>query len=430
MKKYFFFAAAAIVAASCAKTPAPVQTPDGPEAPAVEGKVAVQFGTNIIANVETKAAVTGWNLQDLYIYGFQRIKSGEQTVIDYESLVKNESSGEFESKPFINNVMAKAPAAPAQTEESPAGPKLSGTIEVKNGTEPFYYSGTTTYDFFGYYVQNAAGADPKPKLNKNKDAYELPIKIDGTQDIMTAVADHTYACDKAFGKDPGSTRPSGWNDDYAFSAYAARRGVNPYLVFKHELTQLNFKVTSGTVFTDKTQLHVTDVTIKAVPSKATLCVAGATPGVTVDMTSSETETNSIVDLKVKKSDKDVLEPVKVPTATTSGEPSTIVVPTADPVGQSIMLFPADEFEIWFTIAQGITKENPTPTATEVIKRTIKISSITQPSEQKLTQFEAGYAFDITFKVYGLESVDITAELTEWQTGGSVVVDTDDTPTIF
>ena len=421
MKKYFIFAAAAIVAASCAKTPAPVQTPDGPEAPAVEGKVAVQFGTNIVANVETKAAVTGWAEQDLYIYGFQRIKSEGQTVIDYESLVDGVS------KPFIDNVKATAPVAAI---EPSVDPVLSGAIEVKNGNEPFYYSGTTTYDFFGYYVQDAAGLNPNPAINEAKDAYELPITIDGTQDIMTAVAKHTYACDKAFGKDPGSTRPSGWNDDYAFSAYAARRGVNPYLVFKHELTQLNFKVTSGTVFTTATQLHVTDVTIKAVPSKATLCVAGATPGVTVDMTSSETETNSIVDLKVKKSDEDVLEPVKVPTATTSGEPSTIVVPTADPVGQSIMLFPAEEYEIWFTIAQGITEAHPTPTATEVIKRTINISSITQPSEQNLTQFEAGYAFDITFKVYGLESVDITAELTEWQTGGSVVVDTDDTPTIF
>ena len=422
MKKYFIFAAAAIVAASCAKAPAPVQTPDGPEAPAVEGKVAVQFGTNIIANVETKAAVTGWDKQDLYIYGFQRIKNGDQTVIDYESLVDGIS------KPFINNVMAKAPAALAQNEESPAGPNLSGTIEVKNGDEPFYYSGTTTYDFFGYYVQDAATGPSA--LNKSKDAYELPITIDGTQDIMTAVADHTYACDKAFGKDPGSNRPSGWNDNYAFSAYAARRGVNPYLVFKHELTQLNFKVTSGTVFTTATQLHVTDVTIKAVPSKATLCVAGATPGVTVDMTSSETETNSIVDLKVKKSDDADLEPVKVPTATASGEPSTIVAPDADPVGQSIMLFPAEEFEIWLTIAQGITEGHPTPTATEVIKRTINIRNITQAVEPTLGKFGAGYAYDITFKVYGLESVDITAELTKWQTGGSVVVDTDDTPTIF
>ena len=223
MKKYFIFAAAAIVAASCAKTPAPVQTPDGPEAPAVEGQVAVQFGTNISANVETKAAVAGWAEQDLYIYGFQRIKSGDQTVIDYESLVENVST------PFINNVKAKAPAA---STSEPATPVLSGPIEVKNGEQPFYYSGTTTYDFFGYYVQDAAGTDPKPKLNGNKDAYELPITIDGTQDIMTAVADHTYACDKKFGATPG-TRPEGWNDYYAFSAYAARRGVHPYLVFKH-----------------------------------------------------------------------------------------------------------------------------------------------------------------------------------------------------
>ena len=418
MKKYFIFAAAAIVAASCAKTPAPVQTPDGPEAPAVEGQVAVQFGTNISANVETKAAVAGWAEQDLYIYGFQRIKSGDQTVIDYESLVENVST------PFINNVKAKAPAA---STSEPATPVLSGPIEVKNGEQPFYYSGTTTYDFFGYYVQDAAGTDPKPKLNGNKDAYELPITIDGTQDIMTAVADHTYACDKKFGATPG-TRPEGWNDYYAFSAYAARRGVHPYLVFKHELTQLNFKVTSGTKFTNETQLHVTDVTIKAVPSKATLCVAGATPGVTVDMTSSDTETNSIVDLKVKKSDDADLVPVKVPTAT--GDNPPYVAPAADPVGQSVMLFPDEEFVVWITIAQGITESSPTPTATEVIKRTINISEISQASELSLSKFDAGYAYDITFKVYGLESVDITAELTKWKKGGSIEIDTDDKPAVY
>lgn len=417
MKKYFFFAAAAIVAASCAKTPAPVQTPDGPEAPAVEGQVAVQFGTNISANVETKAAVAGWAEQDLYIYGFQRIKSGDQTVIDYESLVENVST------PFINNVKATAPAA---STSEPATPVLSGAIEVKNGDQPFYYSGTTTYDFFGYYVQDAAGTDPKPKLNDGtKDAYELPITIDGTQDIMTAVAEHTYACDKAF---PSGRPQTGWKDDYAFSAYAARRGVHPYLVFKHELTQLNFKVTSGTKFTTKTQLHVTDVTIKNVPSKATLCVAGATPGVTVDETSSETETNSIVDLKVKQSDDVDLAPVEVPTATGDNPPYTAAA--AVPVGQSVMLFPKDEFEVWITIAQGITEQNPTGTASEVIKRTINISGITQASGLSLSEFAAGYAFDITFKVYGLESVDITAELTEWKEGGYIEINTDDEPKIY
>lgn len=421
MKKYFFFAAAAIVAASCAKTPAPVQTPDGPEAPAVEGKVAVQFGTNISANVETKAAVAGWAEQDLYIYGFQRIQNAEgNTVIDYESLVEGQST------PFIKNVKAKAPEATTD----PDTPVLSGKIEVKNNEgQPFYYSGTTTYDFFGYYVQDAAGVAPEPKLNDNKDAYVLPITIDGTQDIMTAVADHTYACDKVFGAEPGSSRPqTGWKDDYAFSAYAARRGVHPYLVFKHELTQLNFKVTSGTKFTTETQLHVTDVTIKAVPSKATLRVAGATPGVTVDMTSSETETNSIVDLKVKKSDDADLEPVKVPTATGDAAPYTPA--DAVPVGQSVMLFPDDEFVVWITIAQGITETNSTPTASEVIKRTINISEISQASGLSLTKFDAGYAYDITFKVYGLESVDITAELTKWKEGGSIEINTDDEPTIF
>ena len=138
MKKYFIFAAAAVVAASCAKTPVPVQTPDGPEVPSVEGREAVQFGSNLIANVETKAngSVDAWGGQELYIYGLKRIKVGDGS----KSLFKSKSG-----YTFIDNVKAAAPAS-----------GIEGALEVKKKNEEyFYYEGTSTYDFFGYYVDDA-----------------------------------------------------------------------------------------------------------------------------------------------------------------------------------------------------------------------------------------------------------------------------------
>lgn len=407
MKKYFIFAAAAIVAASCAKTPAPVQTPDGPEAPAVEGKVAVQFGTNVVSNVETKAPITNWASQDLYILGFPR-KSVTQTegtstvTIDYETA-------------FINNVTATAPAG-----------GTSGIITnlYSNASEsiPFYYEGTKTYDFFGYYVGNAANPIT-PTITEAKDGYTLPIKIDGTQDIMVAKADHSYACDIAFGDTtPGNGEnnrtkvPDNWKDDYAFSAYAARRGVHPYLQFEHLLTQLSFTVTSGSDFSKSPQLKVTKVEIVNATADTTLCVAGANLAFIADNPQS---TKNWTPLSVKNNDADALTPVDIPSSTAS-EPTKI--------GQPIMLFPKDKFIVKLYLSQ----ENPAATAE--IERTIDYATYKAVSGSKLKpeldKFEAGYAFAINFKLYGLEKVDITAELVKWEDGGSISIDTDDAPDTY
>lgn len=400
MKKYFIFAAAAIVAASCAKTPAPVQTPDGPEAPAVEGKVAVQFGSNVVAKVETKAAVESWNGQNLYIYGFPRAQKGEpaSTVIDYEN-------------PYIKNVMALAPAAEAENN------KIGVYDNTKTGETPYYYEGTTTYDFFGYYVQDAAGLNPTPAINEAKNAYELPITIDGTQDIMTAKADVDYAVTHR--NTQKLELGTGWDNKFAFSAYAARRGVQPILQFKHELTQLVFMVESGTNFTEATQLHVIGVKINNVPVNAKLCVAGANAGtddgkaVTItDVKNESGKYDSSIDVYVD--DDHILasgNAVKVPKITED----------AIAVGQPVMLFPEEsKYSVTLTVAQG--------TATSEV--TADITRDVMLDENGTTPFKPGFAYTVTFKVYGLESIDISAELTAWQTGAAIDIDTDDKPTIY
>ena len=429
MKKYFFFAAAAIVAASCAKTPAPVQTPDGPEAPAVEGKVAVQFGTNVVANATTKASgpISGWSEQSLYILGFARTETGKAW-----------------DTPFINNVKAVAPAANPPADPAPA-PVMEGDIKVWAKTnpanEPFYYSGTTTYDFYGYYVDDAASnldeeGNPKPTLSTDK--YVLPIQINGGQDILLAQADPDYALAKAKERNGNfDTDYPGFVSQYAFSAYAARRDVHPILQFEHLLTQLQFKVESGTDFTPVTgspQIYVDKIAITGLNTKAEFCVAS---GNKVELGLKGFD--SVNDNKDIKDELLVLTDSYVPL----DHDSHVQVPSknvaAVEVGTPIMLFPAASFDVELYLCQaGVTQE------VAPIKRTINITDIPNrpdvngiaygapeyASDNLQTEFTKGYSYTITFKVYGLESVDITAELAEWKDGGSISIDTDDTPTIF
>lgn len=419
MKKYFIFAAAAIVAVSCAKTPAPVQTPDGPEAPAVEGKVAVQFGTNVVANVTTKTSgpISGWNEQDLYVLGFARTSATEKNW----------------AEPFIKNVKATAP------EDDPgATPVLSGAIKVLAKTspeEPFYYSGTTTYDFYGYYVDDAykvAGTElaPNPVIGTNN--YSLPILINGGQDILLAQADTVYALSMAKAANPYfDTQNPNFKSQYAFSAYAARRGVDPILQFEHQLTQLQFKVESGTNFDSSPQIYVDSIAITGLNTKADFCVASGDKA--------ELGLSNFTSVKPLKDTLFVLSSIYLPLT----HDTHVTVPSkdapAEEVGTPIMLFPETSFNVELYLCQsGVTQ------AVEPIKKTISITDIANrpdingnksgesgyDSNNLQAEFTKGYSYTITFKVYGLESVDITAELAEWKDGGSFSIDTDEEPKIF
>ena len=425
MKKYFIFAAAAVVAASCAKTPVPVQTPDGPEVPSVEGREAVQFGSNLIANVETKAngSVDAWGGQDLYIYGLKRIKVGDGS----KSLFKSKSG-----YTFIDNVKAAAPAS-----------GIEGALEVKKKNEEyFYYEGTSTYDFFGYYVDDAymtgdnTPTTPVPEVRSfNSDAdsaFVLPIKINGGQDIMLAKASADYA----FGKvtEPDKTTywtdngQSTWDKKYAFSAYSARRKVKPYLVFEHQLAQIQFNVKSGTTFTEgasqvSPQLYIQSVEFTGVNTTADLYIASSSTenrykeGIhdegnkgTIVVTEAEGTGDPASVKRVK------LVPVKVPNKDAK-----------DKIGAPTMLFPAENYEVNIKLAQDGTE--PQIVTCKLDPKNIKVTDgenwIT-PDPLK-TSFEAGYKYNVIVTVYGLEKIDVTVELEKWEDGGKADIDTDEKP---
>ena len=127
---------------------------------------------------------------------------------------------------------------------------LEGNIQYN------YFPGNGAFSFWAYRVDDAldetaldatalAASNRKytyvNDLNAPVDSTEatkviVPIDIDGSQDIMVAIADTAAALTKLQGKVATATM------DRIYTAYSARRAVNPQLEFNHLLTRLYFQV--------------------------------------------------------------------------------------------------------------------------------------------------------------------------------------------
>lgn len=254
MKKYFMLlaAAATVLAVSCAKeknqpttdpTPGVVEEEDTTPQP-------VRFGSNI---AEVKAPITkglgavdNWsnisgatNPGKLYIYGLERTS---QTATTYVWNVQENAI-----HPFINNVAADAPAAGSGLDRRDAIQVLDVNNIVTPGENPeygpFYYVDNKYYDFFGYYVDDAVNGAPAPvytaATNEAAAQLVLDIEIDGTQDIMLANTDK--AEDIAWRTDQSKQV----NQTMLYSAVSARRTVVPNLNFEHKLSRFVFNVVAA-----------------------------------------------------------------------------------------------------------------------------------------------------------------------------------------
>ena len=102
-----------------------------------------------------------------------------------------------------------------------------------------YYPTSGSFDFVAYRIDDATGTPAVPTAvgsdPANPDSIVIGVKIDGTQDIMSAVA---------VPSDEELALLSSYPDRY-YSSYSAHRGVNPNLLFRHLLTRLNFQIIGG-----------------------------------------------------------------------------------------------------------------------------------------------------------------------------------------
>ena len=350
--------------------------------------VAVELGVsgvNLDVNVTPKSKAAGaldtWNSQALYIYAFDRTEDDFTTVA------------------FIDNVQGTAPAA--STPDPQPGDTL-GVITLTNPAypgEPFYYSGSTVYDFYGYYIDDAAveSAVSAGAVVPTETATSIyvPFRINGTQDLMVAKADPAVDV-KGATETVESTR--------AYSAYAARRGVQPTLRFRHLLSRFNFEIKPGAASAD-------NVTVDSIALVSK--VEGEL--VVVSANAEDLGLNNIVEGTLDTLCLPGIAAEGVKTETFNSGLSK-KEQTSKAVGTNLLVIPGEtsyELLVWLSNDNGDSPIAP------------QVAQVTLPGS---ATFDAGKVYTVTIMIYGLESVEVSASLTGWQDGGTVTIDPDQIPT--
>ena len=401
MKKYFLLAAAAatVLAVSCAKEKAQ-PTPD-PTPTEIEDNTPqpILFGSNmgVVKAPITKGdgAIDKWNdigTGKLYVYG----------VVNTSDNHLSPSYGEFTTAANIkiNNVAADAPNT------NNAGLDYRDPIDVyETGTTPFYYDDQKKYDFYGYFVDDAATINTGTNPEVTATTITLKsITINGTQDIMWAntdkVADEGARADR--------TKYVALNQLY--SDVSARRGVKPNLNFQHQLSRFVFNVkaaddivASGATGTENGKVTIKEVKLQS-QTAAELLIIG-------------TPANN------------------GPRLTFSGDASYLNVPKEDPnfalttayqtFGEAMVAPGGEKYNFQISFAQkgsSYTLESP-------YTRTLEIdftddSIVNAASTANSAKAEAGKKYVVNVVIYGLEEIKITVSLVEWEDADILDIDPD------
>lgn len=403
MKKYFLLAAAAatVLAVSCNKEK---NQPTTDPTPQIEDNTPqpIRFGTNI-AEVKapiTKAAIEnygvtggGWNGEDLFIYAFGTAANGS---VDVDNLL-------------IGSATAGAPAkAPlASSVPAPTGNRDAITLEKDETThEPYYYTVGEVYNFFGYYVGEAT-------LGTMAN-YQLPITIDGTNDIMVATTDKIADYMAA-------TPAANVSLDKVYSDASAREHIKPDLMFKHQLSRFVFKTKfAGTG--NNTDVAFKSLTLKSY-NKGTLTVAAADPNA-IGFVANSNEARADLALAgftpyTNTSDFDAAAHPGDGAFVQLGE-SILAVPEGDNTTHA-------KYNATLTIGQINTATTPASIQEQPYNFVIDFEKIEDPNTHQPIAHawaEPGKQYTVNILVYGFEKIEITVSLENWGEGGETELDPD------
>lgn len=284
-----------------------------------------------------------------------------------------------------------------------------------------YYPTQSAFDFWGYRLDDAIQGTPA--VSEDSTMQEVGFTLDGSQDIMVGKAtptedDLTKCADSA----------------KIYSAYAARRGVQPDIKFKHLLSRLVFSITGGNkdACDDESGVKVTGIKVKS-KYTGTLIVA-YTPEAEVD--------NELVPTE------DVKDLVLMQRATgdTNGNNKLMALEAKNPewdteankpkktkIGEAILAVPADNYELTIELSQKVKIQEaysePNPEGGEPTNHPAKydFKNFSYTDVIKLTNdvFKAGYSYNVNITVYGLSEIKINTTLTPWEDGGNINMNPED-----
>ena len=359
-----------------------------------------------------------WAGQTLWVYMLQK---GSMDLGYYNTPA--DAAGAAVGTAVFDNKEFKAPNTAAST--------VSGLATTADGAIA-YYPVSGNYDFWGYRVDDAVTGKPDVKLvDDNGDEVAtadqatkrvVDIKINGSQDIMAGKA--TPSADEV-------AKLGNYANNF-YSAYAARKGVQPNITFNHLLTRFTFEVRAGSKATagagasgNTEAVRVQGISVESLTDgKLTVAYTGATK----EAADLLTFTGTASPLKLQQRATGAADN-NVPLVALEEVPLTwpadanATVGDVLPVGEALLVAPGQtEYPLTIDLAQ------------KVKKNTSDADKEDRALEQKATikmdgtkTFEPGKSYKVTITVYGLEEIEVTATLVPWADGGSIDIDDDRNP---
>ena len=393
MKKYFFFAlAVAGMLSSCSSDDI---VAGGEVTPSADELMPIRIGMGQKLSTRGTGTVGGfddesnnkWFKQKVNVYMLHKDSMG-LAVFDAQT----------DPTPIYENAEFETPDGLVTGIATPLDNKVK------------YYPTQKRFDFWGYRLDGAETAAPV----LGSDSLTVAFKIDGSQDVMVAKAVPS-AADTLKLQEGGNTA-----GDRAFSAFAARWGVQPDLKFRHLLSRLTFDVIPGSMATVDANTPVIVDSIKVIsPSEGTLVIAatGDVRGEKQGIIWNEESLDSL-SLKQRKEGAGVADSlVKLDSDSLAGkghledplDPNSTFVPETVRVGEALMVAPGlDSYEVIIYLRQPSLTTLGSPATQDIAysyKDVIKLNS-GEP-------LKPGYSYKVNITLWGLSDINVSTTLEGW-----------------
>ena len=287
----------------------------------------------------------------------------------------------------------------------------SNLIDWTGNSEPvFYPTGEAlglTYDFFAYYVDDMELRNED--FHRTENSVEIDIEIDGSQDIMSAVA---VAAEDELWFGTEDSREYAYRKECTYSYYTAQLGIHPRFIFKHHLTKLDFRVVPGVTGNMKKDIRVDKVEVCS-KHKANFVVAhrnhnhvGNNMGVFFK--------GEKANLVLKEEDGSEFQGRMLSTV-----PDAVSAVPIDDFA-SLLVAPDTEYYIYLTLSEW--RDGRQVSSSERNEVYVYLGNGT---DDDMPSFEAGNEYMITMTVHGQMDVDVSVEMVEWEQGGDFNFDFDE-----
>ena len=255
MKKSFYFALAltAGLFASCSSDDL---TADAPQQPGLEvddaQPVPIQIGVSNVGTSVTRGSATVGTSEG----GVSAFLGQEFQVFMFNKGTLIPASADGTNAVYCDSTFTTANLTQIQSADPDVHKNAgSASMFVNDAAFQAYYPTQGEFDFWAYRIDDAVrtggvnGVTGFAAVGANADVADevkVAFTIDGSQDIMLGTA-NTAAAATALNAADSKITTDAEAAAKIYSAYAARKGVNPSMSFKHMLTRLHFAVKPNSI---------------------------------------------------------------------------------------------------------------------------------------------------------------------------------------